>query len=162
MNTFFRIKCTEVILSNSTRELLRFEITKMLIAVLTNKVVVSFRIILDTLSFGTATAAVDEHLFKKQRFSTALGEVVRGRRALDARSHDDCIVLHCLSRSAQVGSAPRCLPANRPNSKFLTTQRRRQQNTQHIHGTSTQSLQSRSALVIIIVTLGPAYIITNL
>ena len=157
MNTFFRIKCTEVILSNSTRELLRFEITKMLIAVLTNKVAVSFRIILDTLSFGTATAAVDEHLFKKQRFSTALGEVVRGRRALDARSHDDCIVLHCLIRSA-----PPCLPANRPNSKFLTSQRRRQQNTQHIHGTSTQSLQSRSALVIIIVTLGPAYIITNL
>jgi len=135
MNTFFRIKCAEVILSNSTRKLLRFEITKMLIAVLTNKVVVTFRIILDTLSFGTATAAVDEHLFKKQRFSTALGEVVSGRRALDARSHDDCIVLHCLTRSA-----PRCLPANRPNSKFLTTQRRRQQNTQHIHGTSTPSL----------------------
>ena len=30
---FFQMKCTEAILSNSTRKLLRFEITKMLTAV---------------------------------------------------------------------------------------------------------------------------------
>ena len=49
--TFFQIKYTEAILSNSTRELLRFEITKMLIAVLKNKFAVLFIIIFDTLRY---------------------------------------------------------------------------------------------------------------
>jgi len=41
----------EAILSNSTRKLLRFEIIKMLIAVLKNKFIVLFSIIFGTLSF---------------------------------------------------------------------------------------------------------------
>ena len=44
-----QIKYTEAILLNSTRKLLRFEITKMLIAVLKNKLIVSFTIIFGTL-----------------------------------------------------------------------------------------------------------------
>ena len=44
------MKYTEAILSNSTRKLLRFEITKMLIAVLKNKFIVLFSIIFGTLS----------------------------------------------------------------------------------------------------------------
>jgi len=47
----FQIKYTEAILSNSTRKLLWFEITKMLIAVLRNKFIVLFIIIFGTLSF---------------------------------------------------------------------------------------------------------------
>jgi len=46
-----RIKYTEAILSNSTRKLLRFEITKMLIAACNNKFIVLFSIIFGTLSF---------------------------------------------------------------------------------------------------------------
>ena len=46
----FQIKYTEAILSNSTRKLLWFEISKMLIAV-KNKFIVLFIVILDTLSF---------------------------------------------------------------------------------------------------------------
>jgi len=49
---FFQIKYTESILSNSTRKLLRFEISKMLIAVLKDKFIVSFTIIFGTLSFA--------------------------------------------------------------------------------------------------------------
>ena len=49
---FFQIKYTEAILSNSTRKLLRFEISKMLIAVLKDKFIVSFTIIFGTLSFA--------------------------------------------------------------------------------------------------------------
>ena len=41
----------EAILSNSTRKLLWFEITKRLIAVLKNKLIVLFSIIFGTLSF---------------------------------------------------------------------------------------------------------------
>jgi len=48
---FFQIKYTEAILSNSTRKLLRFEIAKVLIALLINKLIVSFIIIFGTLSF---------------------------------------------------------------------------------------------------------------
>jgi len=44
------MKYTEAILSNSTRKLLRFEITKMVIAVLKNKIIVLFSIIFGTLS----------------------------------------------------------------------------------------------------------------
>jgi len=47
----FQIKYTETILSNSTRKFLRFEITKMLIAVLRNKLIVLFIINFGTLSF---------------------------------------------------------------------------------------------------------------
>ena len=47
----FQIKYTEEILSDSTRKLLWFEITKMLIAVLKNTFIVSFIIIFGTLSF---------------------------------------------------------------------------------------------------------------
>ena len=46
-----QIKYTEAILSNSARKLLWFEITKMLIAVLKNKLIMSFIIIFGTLSF---------------------------------------------------------------------------------------------------------------
>ena len=46
----FQIKYTEAILSNSTRKLLWFEISKMLIAV-KYKFIVLFIVILDTLSF---------------------------------------------------------------------------------------------------------------
>jgi len=47
----FQIKHTEAILSNSTRKLLWFEITKMLIAALKNKFIVLLIIIFGTLSF---------------------------------------------------------------------------------------------------------------
>jgi len=47
----FQIKYTESISSNSTRELLWFEITEMLIAVFRNKLTVSFSIIFGTVSF---------------------------------------------------------------------------------------------------------------
>jgi len=47
----FQIEYTEAILSNSTREMLWFEITKMLIAVLEKKFIVSFIVIFGTLSF---------------------------------------------------------------------------------------------------------------
>jgi len=47
----FQIKYAEAILSNSTRKLLWFEITKMLITVYKNKSIVSFIIIFGTLSF---------------------------------------------------------------------------------------------------------------
>ena len=46
---------TESILSNSTRKLLRFEITRMLIAVQEKKIIVSFIIISGTLSFSMQT-----------------------------------------------------------------------------------------------------------
>ena len=49
----FQIKYTEAILSNSTRKLLWFEITKMLIAVY-EKNIVSLIIIFGTLSFPVA------------------------------------------------------------------------------------------------------------
>jgi len=48
---FLNHKYTEAILSNSTRKLLWFEITKKLIAVLKNKFVVSFVIIFGTFLF---------------------------------------------------------------------------------------------------------------
>jgi len=47
----FQIKYTEAILSNYTRKLLWFEISKMLIAVYKNKFIVSFIITLGRLSF---------------------------------------------------------------------------------------------------------------
>jgi len=47
----FQIKYMEAVLSNSTRKLLWFEITKMLIAVKQNKFIVLFIIIFGTLSF---------------------------------------------------------------------------------------------------------------
>jgi len=52
---FFEIKYTEAILSNSTRKLLRFEIAKVLIALLINKLIVSFIIIFGTFSFKIRT-----------------------------------------------------------------------------------------------------------
>jgi len=52
--TFFKIKYTEAILSNSTRKLLWFEITKMLIAV-AEKNIVSFIVIFGTLSLPTVS-----------------------------------------------------------------------------------------------------------
>ena len=54
-----QIKYTEAILSDSTRKLLWFEISKMLIAVLTNKFIVSFIIIFGTLTFPTAVVKKD-------------------------------------------------------------------------------------------------------
>jgi len=48
---FFQIKYTEAILSYSTRKLLWFEITKRLIAVSKNKVIVLFTIIFGIRSF---------------------------------------------------------------------------------------------------------------
>jgi len=50
-NIFFQIKYTEAILSNSTRKLLWFEISKMLTAVLKIKFIVLFIIIFGTFSF---------------------------------------------------------------------------------------------------------------
>jgi len=47
----FQIKYTKAILSNSTRKLLWFEISKMLIAVSKNKFIVLFTIIFGTFSF---------------------------------------------------------------------------------------------------------------
>ena len=47
---FFQIKCTEAILSDCTRKLLRFEISRMLIAVFKNKFIVSFITISGTIS----------------------------------------------------------------------------------------------------------------
>jgi len=47
----FRRKYTEAILSNSSRKLLWFEITKMLITLYKNNFIVSFVIIFGTLSF---------------------------------------------------------------------------------------------------------------
>ena len=47
----FQIKCAEAILSNSTRKLLWFEVSKMLIAVYEKKFIVSFIKIFGTLSF---------------------------------------------------------------------------------------------------------------
>jgi len=47
----FQLKYTEAVLSNITRKLSWFEITKMLIAVSKNKFAVSFVIIFTTLSF---------------------------------------------------------------------------------------------------------------
>jgi len=47
----FQIKYTEAILSNSTRKLLRFDISKMPIAVKKNKFIVLFIINFGTLSF---------------------------------------------------------------------------------------------------------------
>ena len=60
----FQIKYTEAILSNSTRKLLSFEITEMLIAVYKNsKIIVLFLIIFGTLSFPIgARAALPETL----------------------------------------------------------------------------------------------------
>jgi len=50
----FRIKYSEEILSDSTRKLLRFEITRMLIAVFKNKLIVLFIVIFGTLSQADA------------------------------------------------------------------------------------------------------------
>jgi len=50
----FEIQHTEAILSNSTRKLLRYEITKMLIAVCEKKIIVSFIMTCGTLSFAVA------------------------------------------------------------------------------------------------------------
>ena len=47
---FFQIKYTAALLPSSTRKLLWFEITKMLIAVFLNKFIVSFIIIFGTFS----------------------------------------------------------------------------------------------------------------
>jgi len=58
----FQIKYTEAILSNSTRKLLWFEITKMLIAVSRNKFIVSFIIIYATLSFRSLPLADIDNL----------------------------------------------------------------------------------------------------
>jgi len=52
------LKYTEAILSNNTPKLSRFEITKMLMAVLRNKFIVSFIIIFGTLSFPYMSARV--------------------------------------------------------------------------------------------------------
>jgi len=51
----------ESILSNSTRKLLWFEISKMLIAVKKNKFIVSFIIIFGTLSFPVGAGIVHPH-----------------------------------------------------------------------------------------------------
>jgi len=47
----FQTKYTEAVLSNSTRKLLSFEITKMLTAVYESNFIVSFIVIFGTLSF---------------------------------------------------------------------------------------------------------------
>ena len=52
----FKIKYTETILSNTTQELLWFEISKMQIGVLQNKFIVLFIIICGTLSFPMKNA----------------------------------------------------------------------------------------------------------
>jgi len=49
---FSQIKHTEAVLSNSTRELLWFEITRMSIALKKNKFIVLFNIIFGALSFA--------------------------------------------------------------------------------------------------------------
>jgi len=59
MNIVFK-KYTKAILSNSTRKLLWFEITKKLIAVLRNKFIVLFIIIFGTFSFTIAALPVSE------------------------------------------------------------------------------------------------------
>jgi len=55
----FEIKYTEAILSNSSRKLLWFEITKKLLAVHKNKFIVPFITIFGTLSFPIKKAIVD-------------------------------------------------------------------------------------------------------
>jgi len=60
----FQIKYMESTLSNSTRKLLRFEITKLLTAVLENKLIVLFVIIFGTLSFPIAIVDL-QILFKR-------------------------------------------------------------------------------------------------
>jgi len=59
MNIVFK-KYTKAILSNSTRKLLWFEITKKLIAVFRNKFIVLFIIIFGTFSFTIAALPVSE------------------------------------------------------------------------------------------------------
>jgi len=59
MNIVFK-KYTKAILSNSTRKLLWFEITKKLIAVLRNKFILLFIIIFGTFSFTIAALPVSE------------------------------------------------------------------------------------------------------
>ena len=54
----FQIKYTEAILSNSSRKLLWFEISKMLMYTLKNKLIVSFIIIFGTLSFRISYSGV--------------------------------------------------------------------------------------------------------
>jgi len=65
VNIFFQIKYTDAILSKSTRKLLSFEISKMLIAVFKNKFIVPFRVYYNffgTLSFPTRS------MFKQGRW----------------------------------------------------------------------------------------------
>jgi len=55
----FQIKYTKAILSNNTRKLLWFEITKMLIAVFKNKFIVSFIIFFGTSSLPMGLFTVE-------------------------------------------------------------------------------------------------------
>jgi len=55
-----QIKYTEAILSNNTRKLLWFQITKLVIAVIKNRFIASFVVIFSTLSF--LISGTSEHL----------------------------------------------------------------------------------------------------
>jgi len=67
----YQIKYTEAILSSSTRKLLWFEITKMRIAVLKNKFIVSFVIISGPLVFPMPVVlAVHLSLFISRKFKS--------------------------------------------------------------------------------------------
>jgi len=65
----FQRKYTKSILSNSTRELLWFAISKMLIAVFKNKFIVAFIIISGTLSF---TVKIIFETTRRKPYSSAL------------------------------------------------------------------------------------------
>jgi len=65
INIYFQINYTEAILPNSSRKLLWFEITKMLIAVLKNKFTVLSVIIFGTLSFPVGNANIGRFICSK-------------------------------------------------------------------------------------------------
>ena len=84
---------TEAILSNSTRKLLWFEITKMRIAVLRNKFIVSSIIIFGTLSFPVLSAQFTRVLavfqrrrYPRRRYHFALRQLLQ-YRAIGAVAH---------------------------------------------------------------------------
>ena len=75
----------EAILSNSTRKLLRFEITKMPIAVLKNKPILSFIIIFGTLLFPIGSSSSSSaSVTQTWTFCPVTSDVPTGRCELEA------------------------------------------------------------------------------
>ena len=93
---FFQIKYTEAILSNGTRELLWFEIIKILIAVFKNKFIASFVII-----FGTTSIPMRSRLFDVPFYLEDLAVPRRNRREIHSypcrrrpQCHGPCLLSH--------------------------------------------------------------------